>query len=82
MPLSAAETNRALLSFNFHLQSASLEWLLKRHTKYGDWRRERSGPCRKCLDGTPICKQPCKLHSGCVYVCVCSYTFYIQILTK
>jgi len=24
MPLSAAETNRALPSFNFHLQSASL----------------------------------------------------------
>jgi hypothetical protein len=29
MPLSAAETNRALLSFSFHL--ASLEWLLQRH---------------------------------------------------
>jgi hypothetical protein len=31
MPLSAVEISRALLSFNFHLQSASLEWLLQRH---------------------------------------------------
>jgi hypothetical protein len=30
-PLSAAGTSSALLSFNVHLQSASLEWLLQRH---------------------------------------------------
>jgi hypothetical protein len=31
MPLSASETNRAVLSFSIHQQSASLEWLLQRY---------------------------------------------------
>jgi hypothetical protein len=42
VPLSAAETNRALLIFNFHLHSASLEWLLQRHKI---WRLKERAIC-------------------------------------
>jgi len=83
MPLSAAETNGALLSINFHLQSASLEGLLQRHKI---WRLKEGAiwNAQEIFGWNSSFQRPCRAYFDCVCVCVCvcSDTFYIEILTK
>jgi len=93
MHLSAAETNRALLSFNFRLQAASLRVASSgtQNTEIeGGSDVERAGnvwlqlqfsddPVKPILI---VCICACVCVCVCICACVCSDTFYIQILTK